>query len=50
MSKIPFFQGKNDRGWTPDVDYLIRNDENVDKMLNTKVKTSGWQPSQEELL
>lgn len=30
----PFARGKNDRGWIADIDYLIKNQENVDKWLN----------------
>ncbi|MFM1793915.1 MAG: hypothetical protein RL642_300, partial [Bacteroidota bacterium] len=34
----PFHMGKNDRGWSADPDWLFRNDENVDKLLNLEVK------------
>lgn len=33
----PFHMGKNDRGWSADPDWLFRNDENVDKMLNLEI-------------
>lgn len=39
MSKLEFYQGKNDRGWIADPEFLLRNDENVDKFLNYKVQT-----------
>lgn len=38
VAKSPFHMGKNDRGWSADPDWLFRNDENVDKMLNLEVK------------
>ena len=38
LSKSDFHRGKNDRGWAADPDFLIRNDESVDKWLNHPVK------------
>lgn len=38
VAKSSFHMGKNDRGWSADPDWLFRNDENVDKMLNLEVK------------
>ncbi len=38
MADTPFYCGKNDRNWVADPDYLIRNDENIDKFLNKKMK------------
>jgi len=35
LSKSEFHQGDNDRGWKADPDFLIRNDEQIDKWLNT---------------
>lgn len=34
LSKSPFHRGVNDRGWQADPDFLIRNDEQIDKWLN----------------
>ena len=34
LSKSPFHRGINDSGWTADPDFLIRNDEQIDKWLN----------------
>ena len=34
LSASDFHTGKNDRGWKADPDFLIRNDEQVDKWLN----------------
>jgi hypothetical protein len=34
LSQSPFHRGVNDRGWQADPDFLIRNDEQVDKWLN----------------
>lgn len=34
LSKSEFHQGDNDRGWKADPDFLIRNDEQIDKWLN----------------
>lgn len=36
LSKSKFHQGENDRNWKADPDFLIRNDEMVDKWLNAK--------------
>lgn len=35
LASSPFHQGKNDRGWKADPDFLIRSDEQIDKWLNT---------------
>lgn len=35
LSRSEFHQGKNDRGWKADPDFLLRSDEQVDKWLNT---------------
>jgi len=34
MFKDPFYKGKNDRGWVANPDFLIRNDEQVDRFIN----------------
>lgn len=34
LSKSPFHRGDNDRKWVADPDFLIRNDEQVDKWIN----------------
>ena len=34
MYNIPFYRGINNDGWTPDLGFLIRSDDNVDKFLN----------------
>ena len=36
MAKSPHHQGKNDRGWVADPDFLLSNDEKIDKWLNYK--------------
>lgn len=36
LSKSKYHQGHNDTNWTADPDFLIRNDEMVDKWLNFK--------------
>lgn len=36
LSESKFHQGHNDRNWRADPDFLIRNDEMVDKWLNCK--------------
>lgn len=33
-SQSRFHQGKNDRGWVADFNYIFRNEEQIDKMLN----------------
>lgn len=38
LSCSKFHQGENDRGWRADPDFLIRNDEQIDKWLNRKPK------------
>lgn len=40
----PFYNGeKNDRGWRANADYVFRNDEIVDRLLNLEVKNqSDW--------
>ena len=40
----PFHMGKNDRNWMADPDWLFRNDENVDKMLNLEIKQVKTEP------
>jgi len=42
------FAKKNDRGWVPDPDYLLRNDEQIDKFINMSSKKSVW-PTLEEV-
>lgn len=34
LSKSEWHQGKNDRGWKADPDFLLRSDEQIDKWLN----------------
>lgn len=34
LASSPFHRGVNDRGWDANPDFLIRNDEQVDKWLN----------------
>lgn len=34
MSSMPFYQGKNKRGWKATLKYLFGCDDNIDKMLN----------------
>ncbi len=34
LATSPFHRGKNDRGWKADPDFLIRNDEQIDKWLH----------------
>lgn len=36
--KSPFHTGENDRGWVANADYIFRSDENIDKLLNLKIK------------
>lgn len=36
MAADPFNQGQNDRGWSADPEYLLRNDSQIDKFLNKK--------------
>ncbi|MGH2611568.1 MAG: DUF6291 domain-containing protein [Rhabdochlamydiaceae bacterium] len=38
LAKSSFHKGKNDRNWKADPDFLLRNDEQVDKWLNYKEK------------
>lgn len=33
-SRSPFHRGENDRGWVADFEYIMRSDENVDKLIN----------------
>lgn len=43
----PFHRGRNDRGWKADIDFVVRNDEQIEKaLLQTKPKTES--PSQSE--
>jgi hypothetical protein len=37
-SQSKFHRGENDRGWVATFDYIFRNDEQVDKLLNLKKK------------
>jgi hypothetical protein len=34
MSQSPFHRGVNDRGWKADPDFILRNDEQIDKFIN----------------
>jgi hypothetical protein len=36
-----FFSGQNDRGWKADVDYILRNDEKMEKLLYLKPRGGG---------
>jgi len=38
LSQSPFHRGVNDRGWSADPDFLIRNDEQIDKWLNVNME------------
>lgn len=38
MATDTFYQGKNDRNWRADPDYLLRSDEQIDKFINKKPK------------
>lgn len=40
-SKDKFYSGGNDRNWVLTLDYLLRNDENIDKLLNLETKSSS---------
>lgn len=45
LSKSPFHKGDNDRGWKADPDFLLRNDEQIDKFLNMiKGKEVHYEP------
>ena len=33
-ARSDFHRGKNDRGWVADFEYIMRSDENVDKLIN----------------
>lgn len=37
MLKLPFYRGENDRKWRASPEYILRNDENVQRFLNSKV-------------
>jgi hypothetical protein len=41
LYQSPFHRGQNDKGWRADVDFLIRNDEQVDKWLNVNPRASN---------
>lgn len=44
LGSSDWHRGNNDRGWIADPDFLIRNDEQIDKWLNyQKVKNKGGQ-------
>lgn len=47
LAMSDFHRGKNDRGWQADPDFLIRNDEQIDKWLNEK---SNKKPKQKLIL
>lgn len=36
-----WFSGNNDRGWKADIDYILRNDEKLEKLLYLKPRSSG---------
>jgi hypothetical protein len=38
MAKDKFYGGTNDRGWIADPDFLLRNDEQIDRFLNHEKK------------
>lgn len=38
-SKDSFYTGKNDRGWTADLDYICRNDEIMERLINLVPRT-----------
>lgn len=43
LKSSPFHNGDNDRSWTADIDFLIRNDQQIDKFLNnTKIQTKPY--------
>lgn len=39
MAQDSFYQGKNDRGWKADPDFLLRSDEQIDRWLNKRKRT-----------
>lgn len=44
----PFHQGDNDRGWTADLDFIIRSQEQVEKLANQHNKASESKVSLKE--
>lgn len=40
-SKNKFYSGRNDRKWVMGLDYLLRNDENIDRLLNLEIQSSS---------
>lgn len=36
-----WFSGQNDRGWRADIDYILRNDEKLEKLLYLKPRSGG---------
>lgn len=44
----PFYRGENDRGWTADLDFIIRSDEQIEKGLNLGLKETKRGLSPEE--
>lgn len=38
MASNTFYKGENERGWRADPDFLLRNDEQIDRFLNMKPK------------
>lgn len=45
MLKDPFYRGNNNRSWRATVEYLLRNDEHIERFLNTK---RGERPEYDE--
>lgn len=41
MAQIPWYTGKNDTKWVASPDFLLRNDEQIDRFLNNVPKKSG---------
>lgn len=44
-----FHRGDNDRGWTADLDFIIRSYEQVEKLANMKPRGGGNAPTQADL-
>lgn len=35
MTRIPFYRGKNDSGWKPTPEFVLRSDEKINELLNS---------------
>jgi hypothetical protein len=48
-SRTKFYTGENDRGWSADLDFIMRSDENIEKGLNLELDSNAKKFNQNDI-